>query len=145
MSSTDPFDNSYEIRLKRQLKQLKWQKMHLDPVLLTLMIVLASFGLTILYSASNESTNMLRQQIFHFGFASICMIAVAQITPDNLEQYSPWLYTIASLLLILVLLVGHQSQGARRWLGVGPLQIQPSEIMKLAMPMMIAWIICKKL
>jgi len=139
MSYADRFDNSYEARLKRQMKVLRWQKVHLDPVLLSSLGILAAIGCLILYSASNENIALIRLQVIHFFFAFVGLIIIAQVPPSRLEQASPWLFSGTVILLTGVLLVGHVSQGARRWLGIGALQIQPSEIMKVAMPMMLAW------
>ena len=139
MYADNPLDNSYESRLKKNLRQLRWQKIHLDPLLLLLLILLATFGLFILYSASSENGGMLKSQLLHYVEASIALVVVAQIKPKHLQTLTPWFYGVVILFLIAVLGFGHVSQGARRWFQLGPIQIQPSEFMKLAMPMMLAW------
>ena len=144
MSYANRLDNSYEARLKRNMKALRWQKIHLDPVLLMCIVALMTAGLFILYSASNQSSLMLKQQITHFFIGFIGLFVVAQIPPARLQQATPWLFFMTVLLLVGVLLLGHVSQGARRWIGFSHFQVQPSEMMKLAMPMMLAWLLDKQ-
>ncbi len=139
MIEENPLDSSYEKRLRKQLITLRWKKIHLDPVLLSLLLLLSSIGLFILFSASNQSDHLIRLQLFHIIAGLITMIVVAQAPPGLLQRLSPWLYTGGVLLLLMVLLFGHSSQGAKRWIQLGPIQLQPSEIMKLATPMMLAW------
>ena len=141
MSPHNIADNSYEKRLKEKLKKLRWNRIHIDPILLILLTTLACFGLGILYSACNQNPHILRSQAIHFITATICLIAIAQLSPNTLKNTSPWLYMLALALLCLVPVLGHTSQGAKRWLGIMSFHIQPSEIMKLAMPMMLAWIL----
>ncbi len=139
MIEENPLDNSYEKRLRKQLVTLRWQKIHLDPLLLSLLLLLSTIGLCILYSASNQSDHLIRLQLFHIIAGVLTMAIVAQAPPELLRRLSPWLYLGGVLLLLLVLLFGHTSQGAKRWIQLGPIQLQPSEIMKLATPMMLAW------
>lgn len=140
MKKHHPLDNSYEARLAANLKSMRWSKLHLDPLMLLLIVLLASLGLIILYSAGNQSSLLIRSQVVHLLVGAACMFAVAQIPPYRIRSVTPWLFFAATILLMLVPILGHQSQGARRWLGIGAFQIQPSEIIKLAMPMMLAWL-----
>lgn len=138
MPNHDFFDNSYETRLKRKISNLKWNAVHLDPLLLIALISLASLGMLILYSASNESFDIIQKQMLHLLLAFGMMFIFAQIHPNRYEQWAPWVYTVAVILLAVVLVIGKVDQGGKRWLALGFFNLQPSEIMKLAMPMMLA-------
>ena len=104
-------------------------------------MLLAVFGIIILYSACDQSKSVITHQLAHFLFAFGCLLIVAQIHPHRLMQLAPWFYAFSLTLLLLVPIIGHSSQGAKRWIGTHSFQIQPSEFMKLAMPMMTAWIL----
>ncbi len=111
---------------------------HVDiPLLLGLMISLC-FSLFILYSASGQHAEMLYRQITRTGAAFFLMIIVAQIPPRLFVKISFWLYLTGIILLILVELFGDISKGAQRWLNLGFVRIQPSEIFKVVMPLTIA-------
>ena len=144
MADTNPLDNHVDDRIAKQVKNLRWQKIHLDPVLLLLLTLLSAAGLCILYSASNANNNLVLHQVYHLLFAFCAMILVAQCSPKTLQRLAPGFYFTTFILLLMVMLFGHISQGARRWLQVGSLQIQPSEFMKLAMPLMLAWLLENK-
>lgn len=118
----------------------RWDKLHLDPWLLLFLIINAAVGLLMVYSASNEDMSMVMRQGISFAVGFALMFACAQVPPKVYQAVSPWFYFIAILLLILVLLVGDVRLGAKRWLtipGIG--SMQPSEFMKFAMPLMMAW------
>ena len=110
----------------------------LDPVLLILLILIAGFGLTALYSASGQDISMVNRQAMRLGFGLVLMLIISQAPPRVLRAWTPWLYGlgVAMLLATLVLGVGRSTQ---RWLDFGVLRFQPSELMKLAVPMMVAW------
>lgn len=110
----------------------------LDPVLLVLLLLIMGFGLVVLYSASGQDMEMVGRQAARFGFGLVILLAISQIPPRVLRVWTPWLYGlgVAMLLATLVLGVGRSTQ---RWLDFGLLRFQPSELMKLAVPMMIAW------
>ncbi len=99
----------------------------------------ATYGLVVLYSASAESTPMLVRTVLRLLLGIIIMLAVARISPNLLRRASPWLYGLGIVLLLAVAAVGHVHLGAKRWLDLGPIHFQPSELMKLAVPMMCAW------
>ncbi len=120
-----------------------WQRLHIDLALFILVLLLALAGLTILYSAASENIAMVESQIGHLVFAFVLMIAVAQISPISLQRIGPWLYAIGLLLLFVVLVMGHISKGAQRWVGLGSIHFQPAELMKLAIPLLLAWL-CQK-
>ncbi|MDA8351266.1 MAG: FtsW/RodA/SpoVE family cell cycle protein, partial [Pseudomonadota bacterium] len=99
----------------------------------------AAFGLVVLYSASAENTSMLVRTVLRLALGIIIMLSVARISPNLLRRASPWLYGLGIVLLLAVAAVGHVHLGAKRWLDLGPIHFQPSELMKIAVPMMCAW------
>lgn len=119
--------------------QTLWARLHLDFTLLMCLFLLCLAGLFILYSASNQDISMLVGQAIRFGLAFLLMFIIAQIPPYQYKRLAPWLYGFGVLLLFIVLAVGAISKGAQRWLSVGLFRFQPSEIMKLAVPLMLAW------
>ena len=110
----------------------------LDPVLLLLLLLIIVFGLVVLYSASGRDMAVVNRQAIRIGFGLVVMLVISQVPPRVLRAWTPWLYGIgvAMLLATLVLGVGRSTQ---RWLDLGILRFQPSELMKLAVPMMVAW------
>lgn len=116
-----------------------WQFFHLDLFLLLGILALVTFGFFILYSASNQQISMVEQEIMHIGLAAILMLLVAQIPPYLLQRWSPALYSIALFLMVVVLIVGRIDKGAQRWLNLGLIRFQPSELMKISIPMMLSW------
>lgn len=125
---------------REDASQRGWlQLLHLDGTLLVGLILLSAFGLAILYSASGQSAEVLLRQGIRLGLAFGAMIAMAQIPPAWLYRWTPWLYGAGLLLLVAVLLVGDVGKGAQRWLDLGFVRFQPSEMMKLSLPLMVAW------
>lgn len=117
-----------------------WRILHIDPVLLIALLITAGIGLIELYSASGQHWDMTLKQIMSFGIGLTVMFFLAQIPPRTYQVFSPWFYVGGLVLLLAVSVVGDVRMGAQRWLtlpGVG--SVQPSEFMKLAMPMMLAW------
>jgi rod shape determining protein RodA len=113
--------------------------LHLDIPLLVALVLLALVGLAILYSASGQDTDMLLRQMLRLLLAFGVMFVLAQIPPHYFEYWAPWLFGAGLALLVAVLLVGEIGKGAQRWLDLGLFRFQPSEIMKLAVPLMVAW------
>jgi rod shape determining protein RodA len=111
----------------------------LDGPLLVGLGLIAAYGLVVLYSASGQSLGTVIRQIGHLGMGTIAMLVLAQVNPNFLRRLSPWLYLIGVLLLFVVAGMGVIGKGAQRWLDLGLVRFQPSEIMKLAVPMMCAW------
>jgi len=112
--------------------------LHVDGPLLGGLLLICGFGLFILYSAVGESNRLLVNQAIRLGVAFGAMLVVAQMSPDFLRRWTPWGYAAGIVLLVLVLTKGEVTQGARRWLDLG-VRFQPSEAMKLGVPMMAAW------
>ena len=113
--------------------------LHLDKPLLLGLLLLAGFGLIVLYSAEGQNFKMIFHQLLRFGIAFLLLIGIAQISPQRFLMLAPWLYLVAMLLLIAVMVVGDTGKGAQRWLNLGILRFQPSEILKLIIPMTVAW------
>jgi rod shape determining protein RodA len=112
---------------------------HLDLPLLVGLLLLCGFGLVVLYSASGENLVQVQRQALRIGLALAVMLAVAQVAPATLRRWSPALYGIGVVLLVAVLLIGEIGKGAQRWLDLGIIRFQPSEMVKIAVPLMIAW------
>ena len=113
-------------------------RMHIDIWLVGLLAAVACMGLSVLYSASGGDTSEPFAQFQRLMLGLAVMITLAQVPPDFYRAGAPWFYGAASVLLILVLLLGDHAKGAQRWLDFGVIRFQPSEMMKLAMPMMVA-------
>jgi rod shape determining protein RodA len=114
------------------------RRLNIDGALLGSLLLICGFGLIVLYSAVGESARLTVNQFVRLGVAVIAMLVVAQFPPDFLRRWTPWAYVAGLLLLVMVLAAGEVGQGARRWLNIG-IRFQPSEMMKLAVPMMAAW------
>ena len=114
------------------------QRLHLDGPLLGGLLAISMLGLVVLYSAVAQNFDLWLQQLIRLFVAIVAMLIVAQLPPDLMRRWTPWGYLAGLVLLILVLVTGEVGQGAQRWLNVG-IRFQPSEIMKLAVPMMAAW------
>jgi rod shape determining protein RodA len=119
-------------------------RLHVDLPLLTGLVLLAAFGLVILYSAGDQNISLLQKQLIRLGVGFTTMVLLAQLHPDHLRRWSPLLYTAGILMLLAVILFGEAGKGAQRWLDLGILRFQPSEIFKVALPMMIAWFLADK-
>ncbi len=114
------------------------RRLHIDGPLLGGLLLICGFGMFVLYSAVGERVDLLMQQAIRLAVALVAMLFVAQLPPDLMRRWTPWAYLAGLGLLALVLIVGDIGQGAQRWLDIG-IRFQPSEIMKLAVPMMAAW------
>ncbi|AFU98616.1 rod shape-determining protein RodA [Simiduia agarivorans] len=121
------------------------QVLHIDLPLLVLLLALAAFGLTVLYSAAGSELHYVKRQSVFFVMGFIGMFIVAQIPLAMMQRWAPWVYAGGVLLLILVLLVGSGAKGAQRWLGVGGFRFQPSEILKLAVPVLLAGYLARRI
>lgn len=115
------------------------RKLHIDGPLLVGLFILCGFGLLVLYSASGAETGPVFRQSVRMAVAFVVMLVAAQFPPSVLRVWSPWMYLAGTLLLIWVLVSGVIGQGAQRWIDLGFMRFQPSELMKLGVPMMLAW------
>ena len=121
-----------------------FQFFKLDKYLFFLIFITLSFGLIILYTASASSEKLLLLQFRNLAIALTVMLVIAQIPPRILKLYSPYLMAIGVILLILVYFFGSYGGGAKRWLDIGIIRFQPSEIMKVIVPIAIASILSEK-
>ncbi|NKN32626.1 rod shape-determining protein RodA [Marichromatium bheemlicum] len=120
------------------------RRLHIDAPLLVALLGLCGFGLMVLYSASDQSPAAVERQLLRLGIAFGLMLAIAQITPNRLRHWSPALFVAGCIMLIAVLVVGEVGKGAQRWLDLGFIRFQPSELLKLAVPMAVAWILAAR-
>ena len=127
---------------KRVISFYKFFK--IDTPLFIFIILLSSLGLLILYSSSGGSMNLVYKQLIHLGLATSVMLIIAQIPPILFLRSAPILIILGIILLILVLFFGSSGGGAQRWLDVGLIRFQPSEIMKIIVPITIAAILSEK-
>jgi len=114
-------------------------RLHLDLPLLAGLFLLMGFGLLILYSAAGENMAQLQRQSIRLAIAFSTMILLAWVPPRIYKKWTPFLFTGGIVLLIAVIFFGEIGKGAQRWLNFGLFRFQPSEVMKLAVPMMVAW------
>jgi rod shape determining protein RodA len=113
--------------------------LNLDGPLLVGLGLLALYGMAILYSASGQSLDTILRTLIRIALGTAAMLALTHASPNLLRRLSPWIYLIGVLLLLVVELTGVIGKGAQRWLNLGIVRFQPSEIMKLAVPMLAAW------
>ena len=103
----------------------RWQRLHLDPILLTILFLLIGFGFVILYSATNQNQHFLFRQFYRLGMASIGLMFLAQLPPTKIKQWTPLLYIFTLAMLIAVLFMGKIGKGAQRWLDFHFFRFQP--------------------
>ncbi len=113
--------------------------LRLDGMLLSGLIAVSLFGLFVLYSAAGDNTTLWFNQLARVGIGFALMIALSQVPDHFLRMLSPAVYLLGLVLLVVVAIAGDIGKGAQRWLDLGVVRFQPSEIMKLAVPMMCAW------
>jgi rod shape determining protein RodA len=112
----------------------------LDGPLTGVLALIVSIGVLVVYSASGQNWKMVEHHLANIAIAVIAMLALAKFaSPQYLRLFSPIAYALGIVLLIVVDVTGHIGKGAQRWLDIGFMRFQPSEIMKLAVPMVCAW------
>jgi len=112
----------------------------LDGPLTGVLAIILCIGVLVVYSASGQNIRMVEHHLANTAIAVAALLALARLaTPQYLRLFAPIAYVIGVLLLVVVAVTGHIGKGAQRWLDVGFMRFQPSEIMKLAVPMMCAW------
>lgn len=119
-------------------------KFKVDMPLLLGILLLCGMSLIVLYSAGGANNQLITRQTVRIGVALLLMLVVAQFSTASYQRVSPVLYMLGLVMLVAVLGMGIIGKGAQRWLDFGFLRFQPSEIMKLAVPMMVAWIATRK-
>jgi rod shape determining protein RodA len=110
-----------------------------DVPLLVLLLALTGYGLVVLYSAADGDTGAVMRQARYFVLGFLVMLVAAQIPLVRYQRWSPWVYLGGLFLLFAVMFFGVGAKGAQRWLNLGGFRFQPSEIMKLLVPMTVAW------
>ena len=111
----------------------------IDGPLVIGLALIAAYGLVVLYSASGQSMPTIYRTVARLALGTAAMLLLAQINPNFLRRSTPWLYVAGCFLLLVAAAIGHIGLGAQRWLDLGVFRFQPSELMKLAVPMMCAW------
>ncbi|WP_257736851.1 rod shape-determining protein RodA [Halothiobacillus diazotrophicus] len=120
------------------------RRIRYDPVLLFFLMLIAAIGLVAGYSASEQSVVWVEKSAFRFALAFLLMLVIAQIPQRVFFAVAPWLFVSVVLMLVAVWLVGDIGKGARRWLDLGFIRFQPAEMLKIGMPMMLAWFLAKR-
>lgn len=108
------------------------------------LVILSLAGLVVLYSASGGDIDVVQRQIVRLGIGFAGLLIFAQIPSDQLRSWSLALFVVGVALLIAVLMLGDTGKGAQRWLDLGFMRFQPSELMKVFLPMMMAWYYAKR-
>jgi rod shape determining protein RodA len=122
-----------------------WHKLHLDPFLLLMLLILNIFALIVLYSASDDGIDAIKRQGSFLLIAYALLLLLVQLPMHFYRRLSPFFYAAGLFLLVLVPLIGVGAKGAQRWLELPGLpRFQPAEMMKIAMPMMVAWYLSEK-
>jgi len=121
-----------------------YKKIHIDIPLLLGILCLEFIGIITLYSASNQNFYLCCHQLINFCISFIIMILFAQIHINRYQKVIPWIFGVVQLLLITVIYIGAINRGVQRWLNFGFIKFQPSEIMKLMMPMVMSWYLNNK-
>ena len=115
-----------------------WQKIHVDLPLLFAIIALIAFSMVVLYSASGQHADMLFNKLVHTTLAFSVMLVMAQFSPGFYARWAPPAFLVCIILLLCVMVFGHIGKGAQRWLDLGFIKFQPSEFLKIVMPMTVA-------
>ncbi|MGP1931909.1 MAG: FtsW/RodA/SpoVE family cell cycle protein, partial [Arsenophonus sp. ET-DL12-MAG3] len=123
-------DNSYKLSTLIRL--------HIDIPILLILLTLTIYGIMIMWSASGQNIEMMQRKLMQITIGYIIMIIMAQISPRIYENLAPYLYIFCIILLIFVDTFGQISKGAQRWLDLGFIRFQPSEIAKISVPLMVA-------
>jgi rod shape determining protein RodA len=113
--------------------------LHIDGPLFVALCLVGAVGSVVLFSASGRSLPVLEAQLLRFALGLVAMIMLAQIPPRLIRVSTPFAYGLGLMLLLVVMATGHIAMGAQRWLDLGVVRFQPSEIMKLAVPLACAW------
>lgn len=119
-------------------QQSIWYKLHIDLPLLLGLLAVMTLSMVVLYSASGQDMDSIVRQLGRGGLAFALMIGMAQLPPSLYARWSVPLFAMVVLMLIAVDVFGHIGKGAQRWLDLGFMKFQPSEVMKLSMPIMVA-------
>ncbi len=119
------------------------ERLHIDGFLLFALLCLMGIGLVTIYSSGGQDWDLVTRQLTRLGIALLVMVVLAQIPPMAYRRLAIYFYGFGLIMLLGVLFFGVVGKGAQRWLDLGIIRFQPSEVMKLAVPLMIAWYISK--
>ena len=145
MTNRDFIRQSTGLHSPRSRRRSVWRLLHTDPPLLAGVILLCGFGLMVLYSASDADQAVVRRQALVMVAGLVVMFMVSQFSVDFFRRWAPSLYAIGLLLLVLVLFIGVEENGARSWLDLPGLpSFQPAEILKILVPMLMAWYLASR-
>ncbi|MEI2266928.1 peptidoglycan glycosyltransferase MrdB [Erwinia sp. CGal63] len=122
----------------RHQKSTIWTRIHVDPTFFILIFALLVYSALVIWSASGQDPGMMERKLGQIAMGIVIMLVMAQIPPRVYEGWAPYLYIICVILLVAVDAFGHISKGAQRWLDLGVVRFQPSEIAKIAVPLMVA-------
>ena len=136
--------SGYKSTPERWSLTLALRAIHIDALLLFGLLVLLGVGLMILFSAGDQNISLVIRQLIRVGAAFLVLIILANIHPDRMRDLAYWIYALGLLLLIAVLVVGDEGKGAQRWLNLGIVRFQPSELMKIAVPLLVAAYIAER-
>ncbi len=115
------------------------RKLHIDIPLFICLLLISLLSFVILYSAGSQNLDVLMRQAARVGLAFLLMTILAHVDPQQFKRYSAMLFGMGIFLLVAVLILGQIGKGAQRWLDLGFFRFQPSEMIKITTPMMIAW------
>ena len=115
-----------------------------DFPLLAMILLLITIGFITLYSASYENHAVLHKQAYRMSFALVMLLVLAQIPPRRYSIWAPYVFMIIVSLLFAVMVFGHVGKGAQRWLNFGVVRFQPSELLKIILPLFLAWFFSHK-
>lgn len=115
-----------------------WIRLHIDIPMLLIVLSLTIYSIMIIWSASGQDIDMMQHKLIQIGIGFVVMLVMAQISPRIYENWAPYLYIFCLILLVFVDVFGQISKGAQRWLDLGFIRFQPSEIAKIAVPLMVA-------
>jgi len=116
----------------------------LDPILLFFVALIAVIGVVAGYSAAEQSDAWVERSVVRLALGFGLMLVVAQVPQRWFFAVAPWLFAGVVLMLVAVWIVGDVGGGARRWLDLGVVRFQPAELMKIAMPMTVAWFLARR-
>jgi len=122
----------------RHQKSTIWTRIHVDPTFFILIFALLVYSALVIWSASGQDPGMMERKLGQIAMGIVIMLVMAQIPPRVYEGWAPYLYIVCVILLVAVDAFGHISKGAQRWLDLGVVRFQPSEIAKIAVPLMVA-------
>ena len=122
-----------------------WRAAHADPPLLAGILVLCAFGLFVLYSASDGDLLIVRRQALIMAAGVMLMLVVSQFDVHVTRRWAPSMYALGLAVLLLVLFIGIEANGAKSWIDLPGLpSFQPSEIMKILVPLLLSWYLASR-